>query len=74
MSGIFGEDEVILYPWSGIRLHAGGLLYGVGSYGRFWTASTYIYDAYCLFSSYYAVDVLDYYFRADGYSVRCQKM
>ena len=74
MSGIFGEDEVILYPWSGIRLHAGGLLYGVGSYGHFWTASTYIYYAYCLFSSYYAVDVLDYYFRADGYSVRCQKM
>lgn len=73
MSGIFGEDEVILYPWSGIRV-TGGLLYAVGSYGRFWTASTYVYYAYCLHYSYHAVDVLHYYFRADGYSVRCQKM
>ena len=73
MSGIFGEDEVILYPWSGIRL-TGGLLYGVGSYGLFWTASTYVYYAYCLYFSYHAVDVLHYYFRAEGYSVRCQKM
>ena len=60
------------YPASGFRDYGAGGLNSVGNYGPYWSASPSSLNAYILYfnlSGY--VDPSYYYYRADGFSVRC---
>ena len=71
-SGKFGSDQTIWYPASGCRGRNVGDLDGVGSGGSYWSASPSEHFAYFLgFASGGRVNPLQYYYRANGYSVRC---
>ena len=73
-SGKFGSASTIWYPASGCRISNDGGLDGVGSRGRFWSASPFIYDAYYLgFGSNGYVSPSSTIGRAYGHSVRCIK-
>ena len=71
-SGKFGSAATIWYPASGFREHYDGSLDFVGSYGFYWSASPYNYNAYYLDFNYggYVYPSSSYY-RAFGQSVRC---
>ncbi len=62
------------YPAVGYRLYDSGVLFAVGSYGYYWSASPDprdISSAYGLnFTSGFVIPAYDYY-RSNGYSVRC---
>ena len=73
-SGKFGSDQTIWYPASGTRNDAGALN-GVGSKGDYWSASLGSSGAYALdFNGSGNVFPQSNYGRANGYSVRCQKI
>ena len=73
-SGKFGSDQTIWYPASGTRNDAGALN-GVGSKGDYWSASLASSGAYALdFNRSGNVFPQSNYGRANGYSVRCQKI
>ena len=73
-SGIFGSASTIWYPASGYLGLGAGSLYGVGSYGSYWSASSDSLSACRLdFSFYGGVKPSDSFGRASGFSVRCHR-
>jgi len=71
-SGEFGTDLTIWYPAAGCRGYEGGSLYNVGESGDYWSATPLGSSAFTLyFYKSGSVSSLHYYYRADGYSVRC---
>ena len=76
-SGKLGADAAIWYPASGVRSCASGLLFEVGSYGYYWSASPTshgskeVYNLFLTNSS--GLNPSDYDFRSFAYSVRCVK-
>ena len=67
-SGKFGNASTIWYPASGYRYRKDGFLNNLGSRGRFWSASYYLY-----FLDNGNVDPSGSLGRAYGLSVRCVK-
>ena len=66
-----GDSTGVGFPMSGYRLYSGGSLSGVGSVGYVWLSSAYSQgSAYYLL--FYSSDVYpqNYYYRANGFSVR----
>ena len=71
-SGEFGTDLTIWYPAAGYRGNNGGSLSGVGNYGFCWSATHLVSSAFTLyFYNSGLVSPSYYYYRAEGYSVRC---
>ena len=71
-SGDFGTDQTIWYPAAGCRYFNDGSLLDVGSSGDYWSATPLGSSAFTLyFYKSGSVSSLHYYYRADGYSVRC---
>ena len=71
-SGEFGTDLTIWYPAAGCRFTYDGSLLDVGSSGLYWSATPLGSFAYTLY--FYNTGLVSpsyYYYRADGYSVRC---
>ena len=68
------DETTAWYPAVGYRLYDSGVLFAVGSYGYYWSASPDprdISSAYGLnFTSGFVNPAYDYY-RSNGYSVRC---
>ena len=76
-SGKIGASSVIWYPASGYRFMSSGSLEGVPFQGFSWSCTpdrTQKYHAYCLhFYKDSYINPLYHEYRANGYSVRCQK-
>ena len=75
LSGIFGADEMIYYPFSGYRSQD-GLLKNTGNYGSYWTCTfDYTTAYYMIISRYGDVETnnhINQSYRTSS-SVRCQK-
>ena len=68
----FSSAANVWYPAAGYMGHNDAVLYGVGSYGAYWTASSYGHAAYCLyFNDSGTVVPTDFNSRACALSVRC---
>ena len=75
LSGIFGADEMIYYPFSGSRSHD-GLLENTGNYGSYWTCTfDYTTAYYMTISRFGDVETNNHINRSyrTSSSVRCQK-
>jgi len=69
----FGSDSILLFlPAAGCRFSYNGNLIYVGTYGRYWSSgiASDIHACNLYFNST-DVKTNTYYFRADGFSVRC---
>ena len=71
-SNKFSTAGNVWYPAAGYIGHNDAVLYGAGSYGCYWTASSFGYAAYCLyFNESGTVVPADFNSRACALSVRC---
>ena len=73
-SNKFSSAGNVWYPATGYMGHNDAVLYGLGSYGCYWSASTFGYAAYCLyFNESGTVVPADFNSRACAFAVRCVK-
>ena len=73
-SNKFSSAGNVWYPATGYMGHNDAVLYGLGSYGSYWTATSYGHAAYCFyFNDSGTVVPADFNSRASALSVRCVK-
>ena len=73
-SNKFSSAGNVWYPATGDMGHNDAVLYGLGSYGCYWSATTFGYAAYCLyFNESGTVVPADFNSRASAFAVRCVK-
>ena len=71
-SNKFSSAGNVWYPASGYISYNNAALSGVGTYGCYWTATSYGYSAYCLyFNDSGSVVPSDFNHRANAFAIRC---